>query len=334
MQNSIWTLEEIALLRQYYRRMPAEELQALLKRSASAIRAKANSLGLSGDRPRPVSPVQWTDDELALLGKVSDAEVAKQKRVSLDIARRARVRRGIPAKVPVEWRRWTKEQIALLGTMPDASLGKMLGRSQPAVRKQRIRLGIAASVPHTVWTSEMDAMLGSASDREISARLGVPYQAVKYRRKHLGIQATRKPHTPRDWPQEVIDRLGKVPDVVIAQQMGVDGSAVSWKRRKLGIAPYRKPAKVKAIKDRRGVPKWAHVSTLNQPDFYRAMSAHHQAVTGKPLTHAMLSDLCLWSISRLQKWFTPGSAQQPLALPVRHHIWLVVCHGITERDPN
>lgn len=329
-----WTSVEIALLKKHYRRMPAKELQALLKRSASAIRAKANSEGLSGDRHRPVSPVQWTEDELAALGKVPDAVAAKRKGISVEAVRRKRAGLGIPATVQVNHRPWTKEQIALLGTMPDAGLGKMLGRSQAAVRAQRMRLGIAASAPQTVWTPEMDAMLGAASDRDISARLGVPYEAVKYRRKHLGIKANQKPRILIDWPQDMIGMLGKVSDADIAQQMGVDAVAVFWKRRKLGIPRYRKPKKAAATKDRQGVPKWGHVKTLSQPDFYRAMSDHHRAITGKPLTHATLSELCMWSVSRLQKWFTPGSAQQPLALPVRHHIWLVVCHGITERDPN
>lgn len=329
-----WTSVEIALLKKHYRRMPAKELQALLKRSASAIRAKANSEGLSGDRHRPVSPVQWTEDELAALGKVPDAVAAKRKGISVEAVRRKRAGLGIPATVQVDHRPWTKEQIALLGTMPDASLGKMLGRSQAAVRAQRMRLGIAASAPQTVWTPEMDAMLGAASDRDISVRLGVPYAAVKYRRKHLGIPARKSQPPPIEWPQAVLNLLGKVPDTDIAQQMGVDAVAVFWKRRKMGIPRYRKPKKATATKDRQGVPKWGHVKTLSQPDFYREISSHYRAVTGRPLTHAILSGLCLWSVSRLQKWFTPGSAQQPMALPVRHHIWLAVCHGLTVRDPS
>ncbi|NHR07896.1 hypothetical protein HA052_22135 [Chromobacterium haemolyticum] len=329
--KATWTPDEIALLRQHYRRMPAEKLQALLQRSAPAIRAKANSLGLSGDRHRPASQIEWSDHELALLGKVSDAELGKLKGVSLDVVRRKRLRLNIPATVPVVWYRWTDEEIAQLGTMPDASLGKKLGRSLGAVRAQRLRLGIPAFAPHTKWTPEMDAMLGQSSDKTVALKLNVSLDLVRQRRSRLGIPAHPESQTAINWPASILERLGSVKDSVLAREAGIPARTITRKRKQLGIPRYRTSKKPRPL-PASVRPEWHTVMDLSQPDFYRAISAHHLAATGQPLTYAALSKLCLWPASRLQEWLTSGSNQQPMALPVRHHIWMAVCHGITARD--
>ncbi|OQS36494.1 hypothetical protein [Chromobacterium haemolyticum] len=331
--KATWTPDEIALLRQHYRRMPAEKLQALLQRSAPAIRAKANSLGLSGDRHRPVSQIEWTDDELALLGKVPDAELGKLKGVSLDVVRRKRVSLNIPATVPVVWHQWTDEEAAQLGTMPDASLGKKLGRSLGAVRAQRLRLGIPAFAPHTKWTPEMDALLGKSSDKTVAHKLNVSLDLVRQRRSRLGIPAHPESQTAIHWPASILERLGAVKDSVLAREAGIPARTITRKRKQLGIPRYRTSKKPR-LAPASARPEWRTVMDLSQPDFYRAISAHHLAATGQPLTYAALSELCLWPASRLQEWLTFGSNQQPMALPVRHHIWLAVCHGITARDPS
>ena len=84
---------------------------------------------------------QWTAQELALLGTVSDAKAAEQL--------------GLPLHV-VSWKRstlgdsfqkqeiWTDEHVALLGTATDSQVGKLVGRKKMAVYTARRTRGIPA----------------------------------------------------------------------------------------------------------------------------------------------------------------------------------------------
>lgn len=68
---------------------------------------------------------------------------------------------------------------------------------------------------------------------------------------------------------------------------------------------------------------WEYAVSLSQPLFFAELDRRFRLATGSKLTYPELSALSLYSLSRIQKWFTPGSAQEPLAITTRHHLWLL-----------
>jgi hypothetical protein len=78
----------------------------------------------------------WRAEDLALLGTMPDAEVARRTGRTLDAVQNARTRRGIANC----WE-WTEEEIALLGTAPDAEIAARIGRTASAVLQKRFALG-------------------------------------------------------------------------------------------------------------------------------------------------------------------------------------------------
>jgi hypothetical protein len=83
----------------------------------------------------------WTAEELALLGTVADAEVARRIGRTYEAVRQKREELRIPN--PEGGRPgWTEEELALLGTLPDADVAQRTGRTETAVTKKRNKLGI------------------------------------------------------------------------------------------------------------------------------------------------------------------------------------------------
>ncbi|UOF76800.1 hypothetical protein [Caudoviricetes sp.] len=84
---------------------------------------------------------------------------------------------------------------------------------------------------------------------------------------------------------------------------------------------------------RRAVPRtakahdpasWEHIKALPQGEVFKALSV---VAKGEPLTHKRLSELAGYHVNRISHWLTAGSAQEPMAETVRHHLWLAVKHG-------
>jgi hypothetical protein len=63
---------------------------------------------------------------------------------------------------------------------------------------------------------------------------------------------------------------------------------------------------------------------LPQSEFFRDIAATYKNRTGKELTYTELTKIAYVSHSRVQKWFAPGSGQQPLGIQLKHYLWLVV----------
>src|SRR5438132_1609641 len=76
---------------------------------------------------------------LALLGKLTDAEVAIQTGRDVNAVRVKRCKRGIPNPCGPGW---TAKELALLGTAPDATVANKIGRTEGAVTLKSCRLGI------------------------------------------------------------------------------------------------------------------------------------------------------------------------------------------------
>ncbi len=83
---------------------------------------------------------QWTDEQIAMLGTVSDAVVAERLGCSNTTVYKKRTELGI---APVR-HRWTAEEIALLGRISDFEVAKRVGLSAKTVNLKRRALGIAA----------------------------------------------------------------------------------------------------------------------------------------------------------------------------------------------
>ncbi|HEX9046774.1 MAG TPA: hypothetical protein VF988_07090, partial [Verrucomicrobiae bacterium] len=89
---------------------------------------------------------QWTPEEDALLGTLTDGEVAA--RLGLTIPAVAHRRRRLGRAVRFAHRRpWTPEEDALLGTASDTAIAAQLDRAIATVCMRRQKLGI----PNFYW---------------------------------------------------------------------------------------------------------------------------------------------------------------------------------------
>jgi len=85
---------------------------------------------------------RWTKEELALLGRLSDEEVASRTGHPVGSVFQKRHDLGIPNPHPKR-RSWQPQEDALLGTATDKIIATRLGRDKSTVAQRRINLGIA-----------------------------------------------------------------------------------------------------------------------------------------------------------------------------------------------
>jgi len=83
------------------------------------------------DKPRP-----WAKEELALLGKLPDAEVADLTGRTLGTVWQKRRALGIHQQ-DLRFREWTPAEDKLVGTSPDAEIARQLGRTESAIKSRR-----------------------------------------------------------------------------------------------------------------------------------------------------------------------------------------------------
>ena len=88
----------------------------------------------------------WTDAERALLGTMTDADLAATIGRTERAVRHERTHRGIPPHAPRAVN-LTPDQISVIGTVSDAAAARMLGCSRQHVLSTRKRLGIPAAHP-------------------------------------------------------------------------------------------------------------------------------------------------------------------------------------------
>ena len=121
---------------------PDAQVAMLLGISVSAVRHRRNQLRISlpGQLRKVTPPKPWWAEEIAMLGKASDAQVARRLGRSVTSVKARRLRLGIASSR----HRWTPEQDALLGKFPDETLARRLGCTVKAVQARRERLGIPA----------------------------------------------------------------------------------------------------------------------------------------------------------------------------------------------
>ena len=152
---------------------------------------------------------RWTADDDALLGTMSDSDLAARLGVSVAAARQRQHNRDTRPRDNVRKPKysWTPERDALLGTMSDQKAAKKLGLTFSAARQRRVRLGIpaAGTVPRP-WTESEIAALGTDVDDVIAKLLGRPRASVVSKRINLGIDPA--PRSKRKSPTGRPHRAG------------------------------------------------------------------------------------------------------------------------------
>jgi hypothetical protein len=136
-----WTAAEDRVVRT---RTVAEAVQRL-NRSRGAIHKRREALGVAEKREDP-----WSAKELALLGVVTDAEVARRTGRTLAAVKKKRgTELGLPAVVegPKGLRQldWTAEEDQVVRTRTVAEAARRLNRSRDAIYLRRSRLGVTKS---------------------------------------------------------------------------------------------------------------------------------------------------------------------------------------------
>lgn len=196
-----------------------------------------------GGRRRTSTSIRWTADDLRLLGRLPDTEVARRLGLSLHHVVVERRRQGVRAARPAEPVQWTEERLAALGTVPDARLAKEWGISAGSIALKRQELGRAPAHGRSwqrtyVWTDAMVADLGTLSTRSFAKRHGVPPNQVLVERRRRGIAGPYD--KPRGIPEPLQDLLGTMPDKEFAARFGYDAQHVGTFRVRAGIASHRK----------------------------------------------------------------------------------------------
>jgi len=204
---------------------------------------KRTILNIPAFHPRPRSHPQghrWSAEELALLGKMSDDQVAGIVGLSTTSVHRKRLQLEIPPFKPAAPAvDWNEARIALLGTETDEGVAARLGISRTTVKKHRSRRRIAASRERrpVVATEELVGLLPLPLG-EIRRRTGLKGDTIRGLQRKLRIKGPSA--SAWRW-SAVLARLGKEPDRRIAAELGVSPSRVVAKRRELGVAsPQRR----------------------------------------------------------------------------------------------
>jgi len=174
---------------------------------------------------------QWTEEEIALLGTMTDVQLAQILNIDKSLVYLKRRELNIPSYSP-----WNNpDNVALVGTMPDEDLASMLGIKTSAVSLKRRELGLKTFKVNAIdWTPDKIALLGTMSDPEVARIIGTNKTAVRLKRTELGI-----PSYALINDEDSINVLGEMSDRDVAALLGCDPALVGIRRRKLGIPAYK-----------------------------------------------------------------------------------------------
>lgn len=197
-------------------------------------------IGKAANAPRSARKFPWPKAEDALLGKLTDREVAEKLNRTLSGVRGRRKFLGKSAagRVPQPFRieREPRDRYArLFATKSNQELRAMLGWSYKRIHTRRRQLASGkVSKQQPEWTLEEDRLLGTKPDQVLAREFGRPVSAVRHRRGKKRIRLKK------DWRPEDDQVLGTRPDHEIALLLGRSVTNVAWRRNKLGIPPKTK----------------------------------------------------------------------------------------------
>jgi hypothetical protein len=219
----------------------------LLKTRHGSGPAPGARVGPDGPKPRPLAV--WSNEELALLGVVSDSEVSRRTGRSMRGVHHARKKLGVPALVEgpkgLHQRAWTAAEDRVVRTRTAAEAVQRLNRSRRAVHHRRCVLGVAEKRedPPPAWSAKELELLGVRSDAEVVRRTGRTLEAVQQkRRNHLGVPAlVEGPKGLRQdrWTaaEDQVVRTRTVAEAV--QRLNRSHKAIYHRRVFLGVAQSR-----------------------------------------------------------------------------------------------
>lgn len=195
----------------------------------------------ASNKPRSARQFPWTKEEDALLGKLTDREVAEKLNRTLGAVRDRRKFLGKAAvghaPQPFRMEREPRDSYArLFATKSNQELRAILGWSYKRIHTRRRQLaGGKVRKQQPEWTLEEDRLLGTKPDQALARKFGRPVSAVRHRRWKKRIRFYLKPWRPAD------DRiLGTRTDREVALLLGRSVTNVGWRRKKLGIPPKAK----------------------------------------------------------------------------------------------
>lgn len=211
-------------------------------------RTPAMSMKKKAARTRPKHA--WTAKQLALIGKVSDGELARQIGATTSVVFLKRNSMGIAASRPWSSLKWGPKELALLGKHTDTEVARRLNTTRKSVIHKRLSLGItcyatASKLWHT-WTKEEIALLGKRTDPDVAQKVGISAMCVTTKRRQLNIpsfrirKSTNRPRrSVEDWTKREIALLGTLPDSKLAELLDLGSNTVRLKRICMGIPPCR-----------------------------------------------------------------------------------------------
>lgn len=242
-----WTPAMVSLLGTMSDRALAEKIGC----AVTTVRDRRHLAGIPDYRRRNTfeSRFEWTPTMDALLGTMSDTDLAAKLGCSVNAVNTRRYLLGVSGfrqtRTSSYMFAWTPENDALLGTMGDRQLSEKLGVPLITVGNRRKLLGIEAKVVadyNLCWRPEIDALLGTIPDSEIAKQIGRSQRSVAKRRRLLNIA----PHEIRGRilvhltpDQEAL--LGTAPDRKLAAQWEISIGVVRARRIQKNIPAYKKP---------------------------------------------------------------------------------------------
>ena len=200
------------------------EIARLTGYAAPTISKHRRKMGIATTRVQGSLP----EEANALLGTVTDVELAKRYGVSTQCVNKRRLALGIDRKPP-EKLALPDQAISQLGERADAAIALEFGIPEHRVSTWRRNMGLLR-YGQVEWTDDVIALLGTKSDGAIAASLETNTSNVRAMRLKLGIPAFRAEQriTP-----EIIALFGTTSDKEIALRAGVSAATIYNYRRRL-----------------------------------------------------------------------------------------------------
>ncbi|MCO5050915.1 MAG: hypothetical protein M9920_01245 [Verrucomicrobiae bacterium] len=205
-----------------------------------ALQTKSKGAEPASNQPRSARQFPWTKDEDALLGRLTDREVAEKLNRTLGAVRDQRKFLGKTAvghaPQPLRMEREPRDRYArLFATKSNLELRAILGWSYKRIYTRRRQLaGGQVRKQRPEWTLEEDRLLGTKPDQVLARKFGRSVKSVRARRGHKRIRVKK------DWRPEDDKVLGTRVDHEVALLLGRSPGNVGWRRKRLGIPPKAK----------------------------------------------------------------------------------------------
>lgn len=218
-----WTEEMLALLGTDSDAAVARELGI----QPATVSRKRSRLGIPPFHPPPHDQYRrfpWKPEELALLGKVSDGELAKTLGLAKTTVTNKRQSLGLPPFLPPPRPiQWSSAMIERLGKAPDARVAEELGLARDTVALKRQALGIPPTMENLpLERNEEVAEVLRLPCAEVQRRTGISWSTIQRLREELGIPETVV--GPADGPS---DRAGRGTSVPLDPAAEAEAPAVS-----------------------------------------------------------------------------------------------------------